>query len=358
MNLFFKSQELIIVLPHSIAEVFLAERELIPAAERNARFEQLVFALLSEQKSPQVNLSDIKEAAKLLEEFEKDWNKPGRTVDEFTTQVFILLRVLSDFPKIKKIISDTCLVNFFSGVVNLEKCLDFEKINEEQNNLISISARQDYIQLALCFFEAQMSPYWLLPADRFFQKIFAVTPGGSSEIHVSKLSSLLLLSECAFNLIKSDKEVSETSPKICFKMQEILKRIRLNVVRILSHSASLEDEAAYLGRENEFFLKTDDSALCAAYIIFTTTRVEGLKKSIVARFVSLPEIFMQLQQAFGDDLDFSEGLDLGDLDDLEDGVSASVTKESDAISLKRAIHIIKSLISNHPKTFITTLDMH
>jgi len=341
MNLFFRSQELITVLPHSIAEFFLAERELIPAAERDARFEQLVFALLSEQEAIPVNLSDIKKAAKLLEEFEKDWNKPGRTVDEFTTQVFILLRFLSDFPEIKKIVSDICLANFFSGVVNLEKCLDFEKINEGQNNLISMSSRLDYIQLGLCFFEAQISPCWLLPPHKFFQKILSQPSRRSSEIHFSKLSSLLLLGECAFNLIQSYKALSDPCPKLCFKMQEILKRIRFNVVRILSHSASLEDEAAYLGIENECFLKTDDSALCAAYIIFTSTRVEGLKKSMVARFASLPEVFMQLQQAFGDTLDYSEGLDLGD---LGEGLFDSVIKESDATSMKLAIRITKSLI--------------
>ena len=95
MSLFFRSKKFIVVLQGSVSDTFLAESASHPDPTKSIRFEQLVFALLSEPESGDSELSEIKEAARLLEEFEKDWNKPGRTVDEATTQVFFFFKVMS-----------------------------------------------------------------------------------------------------------------------------------------------------------------------------------------------------------------------------------------------------------------------
>ena len=324
MSLFFRSKKFIVVLQGSVSDTFLAESASHPDPTKSIRFEQLVFALLSEPESGDSELSEIKEAARLLEEFEKDWNKPGRTVDEATTQVFFLLKVLGAFPKIKKIISDDCLSEFFLGAVNIEKCLDFERINEDQDNLMAMSSRLSYVQLAICFFEIQMSPYWSLPTDVFFQNIFYTPPECTSATHINKLSRLLLLSECVFNTVKSNKEGPKANPAAYFLMQKHLKRIRCIFGLILSYSSSLEDELSYIGRNEEFFLK-----------------IEGFKKSIHPSLVRFPEVLILLQQAFGDVIEVREGLDSRDPVKVR---FASLASESHTTSSKGVYQLIKGFV--------------
>ena len=308
MHLFFGSKKVTPPSTDSTGGALLVGDAWSFAAGRTTRFRDMCVILISEQDGGVINLSGIQTAATLLEEFEISWNVAERSVESATNMTFKLLDRLFNVPSLRKIISDKCLTDFFSGVVELEKCLNFEKLNKDEFNLMTMSTLLSYVQLSLCFFEAQIQPYWSLPANDFFQNIFYRPPERNRTPEINKITSLLFLSEVVFKSIQSNKERPEPSEDLFFLMQGHLRHIRSIISKIFSYpeAFSVGVETTTLRKAYDMLLASHEKPICVAYIIQTTTRDSGLRRSI---FEALHFAWPLLQQAFGDAPKLSDAFD-------------------------------------------------
>ena len=299
MNLFFKKKQSTVGLTEAKGRAVEAHLSSLLAGETNERILKLFLNLLSQLDDGPIDVLQVKKAAVLLEDFEKCWNKPIQTALSCTQETMAFLQTIYD-QSLQKIISDGCLTEFFSGVQDLDTRLKFDSIVKEEAlhgyNLVFLSLRLSCVQLTLLFFDAQIKPYCSMPPHDLISYIFS-----EYKDYANKLRFLLSMAEMTLARLMLDRAGVTATNEVDLRMQDTLRRIRWIVSGIICKIASPEQELAYLGPECDFFNLYDHKNLCIAYILFTTTNVEGIRKSLAASFSSNPSMFNFLETVFGED---------------------------------------------------------